>query len=177
MSEAEDKASQKKGWFARMKQGLSRSSNKLKDGVTGIFTKRKLDDDTLEELEDLLISADLGVTSSANICARVAEGRYDKEIAPDEVRRVLAEEVAKVLEPVAVPLTVDPSKRPHIILVIGVNGTGKTTTIGKLANQFKADGKSVMLAAGDTFRAAAIDQLKVWGERTHAPVIARDVGC
>ena len=176
MNEAEGNASPKKGWFARMKQGLSRSSNKLKDGVTGIFTKRKLDDETLEELEDLLISADLGVTSSANICARVAEGRYDKEIAPDEVRRVLAEEVAKVLGPVAVPLTVNPSKRPHIILVIGVNGTGKTTTIGKLANQFKAGGKSVMLAAGDTFRAAAIDQLKVWGERTHSPVIARDVG-
>ena len=166
----------KKGWFARMKEGLTRSSSKLTSGVTDIFTKRKLDDDTLEELEDLLISADLGVATSARICSQLADGRYDKEISPEEVRKVLSDEVTKILSPVAVPLEIDASHRPHVILMVGVNGTGKTTTIGKLAKQFKADGKSVMLAAGDTFRAAAIEQLKVWGDRTSTPVIARDVG-
>ena len=172
----EDGKHAKKGWFKRMKEGLTRSSNKLTIGVTDIFTKRKLDDDTLEELEDLLISADLGVSTSARICSQLADGRYDKEISPEDVRQVLSSEVTKILTPVAVPLTIDDSKKPHVILMVGVNGTGKTTTIGKLAKQLKADGKSVMLAAGDTFRAAAIDQLKVWGERTGVPVIARDVG-
>ena len=128
----------------------------------------------LDELEDLLIGADLGVETSARITGALKKGRFDKEIAPEEVRAVLAAEVERVLAPVAKPLVIDPAKKPHVVLVVGVNGTGKTTTIGKLAANFRRSGKSVMLAAGDTFRAAAIDQLKIWGERTGAPVIAGD---
>jgi fused signal recognition particle receptor len=163
------------GWFARMKAGLSKTSSKLTQGITGVFTKRKLDPETLERLEDLLIEADLGIDITTRITDALAEGRYDKGISPDEVRAVLAEEIAKVLEPVAKPLELGP-RSPHVILVVGVNGTGKTTTIGKLAAQYVGTGKKVMLVAGDTFRAAAIDQLKVWGERTGADVMAREVG-
>lgn len=166
----------KLGWFGRLKQGLAKSSNKLSEGITGIFTKRKLDDDTIEELEDLLIQADLGVDTATRITDRLAENKYDKEISPDEVREVLSDEVQQILAPVAVPFEIDQSKTPHVLLMVGVNGAGKTTTIGKLAKKFTDDGKKVMLAAGDTFRAAAIEQLKVWGERTGAPVIARDIG-
>ncbi|WP_349358589.1 signal recognition particle-docking protein FtsY [Stappia sp.] len=169
-------AAPKKSWFARLKDGLSRSSASLTGGITALFTKRKLDAETLEDLEDLLIQADLGVDTAMAIAERIGEGRFDKEIAPDEVRRVLAEEVARVLEPVARPLTLDPARKPHVILVVGVNGTGKTTTIGKLAAKLRAEGKTVMLAAGDTFRAAAVEQLKIWGQRTGSEVIARDTG-
>jgi len=169
-------AAPKKSWFSRLKDGLSRSSASLTGGITALFTKRKLDAETLEDLEDLLIQADLGVDTAMAIAERIGEGRFDKEIAPDEVRRVLAEEVARVLEPVARPLTLDPGRKPHVILVVGVNGTGKTTTIGKLAAKLRADGKTVMLAAGDTFRAAAVEQLKIWGQRTGSEVIARDTG-
>jgi fused signal recognition particle receptor len=167
---------EKKGWFKRLSDGLTKTSSRLTTGITSLFTKRKLDDDMLEELEDLLIGADLGVETSARITAALRKGRFDKEIAPDEVRDVLAEEVERVLGPVAKPLVIDPARKPHVILVVGVNGTGKTTTIGKLAARLRQDGKAVMLAAGDTFRAAAIDQLKIWGERTGAPVIASAVG-
>ncbi len=166
----------RKGMFGRLKERLTKSSSAIKDGVTGIFTKRKLDDTTLEELEELLITADLGVATAAKICARVGEGRYDKEISPDEVRHVLAQEIETLMAPVEAPLALDPSHRPHIILVVGVNGTGKTTTIGKLAKRFTDDGRRVVLAAGDTFRAAAIEQLRIWGERTGVPVIEKDVG-
>ena len=169
-------APQKKGWFSRLKDGLTKTSSRLSEGVTSIFTKRKLDDDTLEELEDLLIQADLGVETSMRITERLAAEKYDKEISPDEVREVLAAEVAKTLEPVARPLRIDPGNSPHVILVVGVNGTGKTTTIGKLARKFADEGKSVILAAGDTFRAAAVEQLKIWGERVGAPVITRKIG-
>jgi len=169
-------APQKKGWFSRLRDGLTKTSSRLSEGVTSIFTKRKLDDDTLEELEDLLIQADLGVETSMRITERLAAEKYDKEISPDEVREVLAAEVAKTLEPVAEPLRIDPGKKPHVILVVGVNGTGKTTTIGKFARKFTDDGKSVILAAGDTFRAAAVEQLKIWGERVGAPVITRQIG-
>jgi len=169
-------APQKKGWFSRLKDGLTKTSSRLSEGVTSIFTKRKLDDDTLEELEDLLIQADLGVETSMRITERLAAEKYDKEISPDEVREVLAAEVAKTLEPVARPLRIDPGNRPHVILVVGVNGTGKTTTIGKFARKFADEGKSVILAAGDTFRAAAVEQLKIWGERVGAPVVTRKIG-
>jgi len=169
-------APQKKGWFSRLKDGLTKTSSRLSEGVTSIFTKRKLDDDTLEELEDLLIQADLGVETSMRITERLAAEKYDKEISPDEVREVLAAEVAKTLEPVARPLRIDPGKKPHVILVVGVNGTGKTTTIGKFARKFADEGKSVILAAGDTFRAAAVEQLKIWGERVGAPVVTRKIG-
>jgi fused signal recognition particle receptor len=166
----------KQGWFQRLKAGLTKTSAKLSQDIAGIFTKRKLDADTLEELEELLIQADLGVETAMRITETLAKGRYNKEIAPDEVRAVLAAEVERVLEPVAKPLQLEGDHRPHVILVVGVNGTGKTTTIGKLAQRFVQAGKKVTLAAGDTFRAAAIDQLQIWGERTGAEVIARGVG-
>jgi fused signal recognition particle receptor len=166
----------KVSWWQKLKSGLSRTASSVSEGITGLFTKRKLDADTLEELEDLLIQADLGIDVAARISAAVGKGRYDKEIEPEEVKAILAEEVAKVLAPVAKPLVLDGAHKPYVLLMVGVNGSGKTTTIGKLASKFRAEGRSVMLAAGDTFRAAAIEQLKVWGERTGAPVIARDQG-
>lgn len=159
-----------------MKSGLTRTSSKLSDGISGLFTKRKLDADTLDDLEDLLIQADLGVETSMRITAVLSQGRYQKGISADDVREVLASEVARVLEPVARPLEIDDARKPHVVLMVGVNGTGKTTTIGKLAQRYAREGKKVMIAAGDTFRAAAIDQLKVWGERSGAKVVARDVG-
>ena len=164
------------GWFQRLKAGLGKTSSKLSDGITGLFTKRKLDGATLEELEDLLIQSDIGIPTAGRITAAISKGRFEKGISADEVRAILSEEVERVLGPVAKPLVVDAAKRPHVIMMVGVNGTGKTTTIGKLASKFKREGKSVMLAAGDTFRAAAIDQLVVWGERTGCPVVARPVG-
>ena len=166
----------KLGWFQRLKAGLTKTSARLSEDIAGIFTKRKLDADTLQELEDLLIQADLGVETAMRITEALAKGRYNKEIAPEEVRRVLASEVERALVPVAKPLTLQGDHRPHVILVVGVNGTGKTTTIGKLAHRMAGEGKKVTLAAGDTFRAAAIDQLKIWGERTGAELIARNVG-
>ncbi len=166
----------KKNWFARLTSGLSKSSTKISDGVAGIFTKRKLDSETIEELEELLITADLGVAAAERITDALAQDKFDKEISDEEVRAALADEVADTLRPLEKPLAADASRTPHIILMIGVNGAGKTTTIGKLARKFQDDGKSVMLAAGDTFRAAAIEQLTAWGERTGAPVIAREVG-
>lgn len=165
-----------KSWFQRLKSGLTRTSSKLTEGISGLFTKRKLDGATLEDLEDLLIQADLGVETSGRIIDRIAKGRFEKGISADEVRDILASEVEQVLAPVAKPLTVSADHKPHVILVVGVNGGGKTTTIGKLAARFKAESKTVLLAAGDTFRAAAIDQLKVWGERTGCEVITGSVG-
>jgi fused signal recognition particle receptor len=166
----------KRSWFAQLKAGLSRTSNSLSENLAGVLTKRKLDEDTLDELEEVLIRADLGVGMADRIRDAVASGRYDKGLTAEDVRAVLADEVARVLEPVATPFTLNAQAKPHVILVVGVNGTGKTTTIGKLAHQFKKDGAGVMLAAADTFRAAAIDQLKIWGERVGADVVARDVG-
>ena len=173
MSEVETKAG---GWFGRLKAGLTRSSAKLGEGITGIFTKRKLDDAALEALEELLISADLGVATAAKLTAHLAETRFDKEVAPEEVRRALAEDIARILDPVAAPLVVEAARKPHVVLVVGVNGSGKTTTIAKLASLYKAQGLKVLLAAGDTFRAAAIDQLKVWGERSGCAVVASAPG-
>ena len=155
---------------------MRRTSSSLSESVTSLFTKRKLDAATLDELEDALVQADLGVDAAARIVKAVAQGRYDKEVSPAEVKAILAGEVEKVLEPVAKPLAVDRARKPFVILMIGVNGSGKTTTIGKLAAKFRGQGLAVMLAAGDTFRAAAIEQLKVWGERTGAPVLAREQG-
>ncbi|MEX1148288.1 MAG: signal recognition particle-docking protein FtsY [Sphingomonadales bacterium] len=167
---------EKQGWFRRLRTGLAKTTTNLSDGITGIFTRARLDDDTIEELEDLLITADIGVDMAAHVTEALAASRYDKNITPSEVQAVLAREVAKVLEPVALPLMVDGANKPHVILMVGVNGTGKTTTMGKLAARFRGEGKSVMLAAGDTFRAAAIEQLQIWGERTGAPVVSSKVG-
>ncbi len=174
--EPEPAAQPKRNWFDRLRSGLSKTSNKLTEGITGVFTKRKLDAAMLEELEDLLIQADLGIDTASRVSDALSVGRFNKDITPEEVKAVLAEEVEKILRPVATPLDVESSHRPHVILVVGVNGTGKTTTIGKLARNFTAEGKKVMLAAGDTFRAAAIEQLKIWGERTASPVVAAEIG-
>jgi fused signal recognition particle receptor len=163
-------------WWNRLRDGLSRSSSAIGKGITDIFTKRKLDATTIEELEDVLIQADLGIDVATRITAAVGKGRFDKEIPPDEIRSVLASEVEAVLTPVARALELDPSRKPFVILMVGVNGSGKTTTIGKLAAKFASQGKKVTLAAGDTFRAAAIEQLKVWGGRTGSPVVAREQG-
>ncbi|TYC52535.1 signal recognition particle-docking protein FtsY [Rhodobacterales bacterium] len=166
----------KLSWFQRLRHGLSRSSASLTEGITSIFTKRKLDAAMLEELEDILIQADLGVETAMAITDRLSDGRYDKEISPEEVRSILSEEVEKVLLPVARPLDLDKGHKTHVVLMVGVNGTGKTTTIGKLSQKLRSEGKSVMLAAGDTFRAAAVEQLKIWGDRTGAEVVARATG-
>ncbi|MCG8492066.1 MAG: signal recognition particle-docking protein FtsY [Sneathiellales bacterium] len=174
MSDLEQK--EKKGWFRRLKEGLKKSSNAISTGITDIFTKRKLDDDVLEELEELLITSDLGVTTAARIAANIGKSRYDKEISPEEIREALAEEVAAILKPVALPFELKTDLKPHVVLVVGVNGSGKTTTIGKLAKQYADQGKKVLLAAGDTFRAAAVEQLTIWGERTGAKVVTTKVG-
>ena len=163
-------------WLQRLRQGLSRSSRELSSSISGVFTKRKLDEDTLQDLEDVLIRADLGVETALRVTDALASGRYGREISDAEVRAVMAAEVEKVLAPVATPLELDLSHKPHVILVVGVNGTGKTTTIGKLAAKLSAGGLSVMLAAGDTFRAAAIEQLKIWGERTGSVVVSSKLG-
>ncbi|MCR4524044.1 MULTISPECIES: signal recognition particle-docking protein FtsY [Bosea] len=161
----------KRSWWRRLTEGLSRTSSALTTGITDLFTKRKLDAGTLEDLEDILIQADLGLATSAKIAKAVGDGRYDKQIDPAEVKAILAREVESILVPVAQPLAIDATKKPFVLLMVGVNGSGKTTTIGKLAAKFRSEGKSVMLAAGDTFRAAAIEQLRVWGERTGAEVV------
>ncbi|KKC35088.1 cell division protein FtsY [Devosia epidermidihirudinis] len=166
----------RQGWFARLASGLKRSSDQLSGSITSVFTKRKLDGATLDELEDVLIQADLGIETATAITETLRRDRFDKDVSGEDVRAVLAAEVEKVLGPVARPLVIDPSHKPFIILMIGVNGSGKTTTIGKLAQKFAQEGKSVMLAAGDTFRAAAIEQLQVWGQRTNAPVVSRPAG-
>ncbi|MEN3792505.1 signal recognition particle-docking protein FtsY [Fulvimarina sp. MAC3] len=169
-------AAPKLPWLQRLREALGRSSSNLTGSITSIFTKRKLDEDVLQDFEDVLIQADLGVETAMRITDRLSDGRYGKEISGAEVKRVLAEEIEKTLDPVAQPLELDLEKVPHVILVVGVNGTGKTTTIGKLAAKLTRAGISVTLAAGDTFRAAAVEQLKIWGERTGSEVVARQIG-
>ena len=166
---------QRSGWFSRLKEGLSKSSKTIGGSITAIFTKRKLDKATLQDLEDTLIQADLGLPVAERIIAAVSHGRYDKEIDPEEVKRILASEVAKVLKPVEVPFNFG-SEKPFVIAVVGVNGSGKTTTIGKLGSIAAGEGFKVMFAAGDTFRAAAIEQLTIWGKRIGAETISRPTG-
>ena len=166
----------KPNWLNRLKSGLSKSTTKLTDGIAGILTKRKLDDDALEELEEVLITADLGPATAAKLTASLAATRFNKEVSEEEVRTALADEIDKILEPIATPLAIDASHKPHVVLVVGVNGSGKTTTIGKLAQYYCEQGLSVTLGAGDTFRAAAVEQLKIWGDRTGCPVISGKQG-
>ncbi len=172
----EGEAAPRANWFGRMRAGLSRSSAKLSGGISGIFTRRKLDDEALEALEELLIAADLGPATAAKLAAELARTRFGKDVSPEEVRAALAEQIAAILAPVAKPLVLDPAHRPSVLLVVGVNGTGKTTTIGKLAKQWQGEGRRTFLAAGDTFRAAAISQLEVWGQRARCPVLTRPPG-
>lgn len=167
---------EKTSWLQRLTSGLKRTSDQLSENIGAVFTKRKLDAATLENLEDVLIQADLGVDVAASIANALTKERFDKTISANEVRAVLAGEVERVLTPVACPLQIDTEQKPFVILMVGVNGSGKTTTIGKMAQKFANEGHEVMLAAGDTFRAAAIEQLQIWGQRTGAPVVVREAG-
>jgi len=160
------------GFFSRLKEGLTRSTQKLTTGITTVFTRRKLDDAALEELEELLIGADLGPAVAQHIIAEFRRSKFGKDVTDEEVKQALAEEIAAILAPVAQPLEIDRTLRPHVVLVVGVNGTGKTTTIGKLALQYQQQGLRPILVAGDTFRAAAVEQLQVWGSRTGAVVVS-----
>ena len=160
------------GILSRLKEGLSRSTQKISESITAVFRKRRLDDQALEELEDLLIAADLGTEVAERVIASFRRSRFGKEVTEEEIKQALAEEITEILAPVAQPLVLNPALKPHVVLVVGVNGTGKTTTIGKLAQHYHDEGKRVVMAAGDTFRAAAVEQLQIWGERTGAPVIA-----
>ena len=164
------------GMFARLKAGLARTATQLSGGLTGVFTKARLDADTVRSLEDALIRADVGTALAHELAAEVAKDRYDTDISESELRRLLADAIANVLAPAAKPFVIDAARKPFVVLVAGVNGTGKTTTIGKLAAKLSDQKQRVWLAAGDTFRAAAIDQLKIWGERAKAPVIAHSPG-
>jgi fused signal recognition particle receptor len=167
---------EKKSWFGRIKAGLSRSSAKLGGGITGIFAKRKLDDETLAELEELLISADLGWGLAREATERLRHAKFNQEVPPEEIKEALAGTIEPFLEPVEQPFRLDPARKPNVILVVGANGSGKTTTIGKLAKRWRDDGQKVVLAAGDTFRAAAVAQLQVWGARAGVPVMTAPPG-
>lgn len=166
------------GWLSRLTNGLSKSSHKFTQGLTDLVTKRKLDDETLEALEDLLVEADLGPKTAAKVVKSFSEGRFGKDIDDNEVRHALADTMAVLLEPVAKPLEMTkPKEGPFVVLVVGVNGAGKTTTIGKIAHNLHiGKHKTVMIAAGDTFRAAAIEQLEVWAKRAHTPIVKKDIG-
>ena len=169
-------APEKGGWWSRLKQGLKRSSDRLGDGLKTIFVSRILDQSTLEELEDLLITSDLGVETAARLTGELGKQRLNQDVTLEGVKAFLANSIEAILDPVVQPLVLDPSHKPHVVLVVGVNGSGKTTTMGKLAKQWKDEGISVMMAAGDTFRAAAVEQLQVWGQRVGAPVISGPPG-
>ncbi len=160
------------GFLSRLKQGLSRSTAKIADGIGAVLVRRKLDDEALAELEELLITADLGNEVASRVIAAFRRSRFGREVTDIEVKEALAEEIAAILAPVAKPLVIDRSLKPHVVLMVGVNGTGKTTTIGKLAQQYRDEGMKSVLVAGDTFRAAAVEQLQVWGERTGVPVVS-----
>ena len=159
-------------WLGRLKAGLTKTSSQIGGGIADIFRKRRLDDAAIQELEDLLITSDLGLDAAARLVGNLKKTRFGKEVSDQEVRAALATDIADILSPIAIPLEIDVARKPHVVLVVGVNGSGKTTTIGKFARLYKAQGLDVMLAAGDTFRAAAVEQLKIWGERTGCPVIS-----
>jgi fused signal recognition particle receptor len=159
-------------FFNKLKSGLAKSAEKLGANIAATFTKRKLDDAALEELEEMLISADLGTAVAAEIIANFRSTRFGKEVSDAEIREALAADIAGILQPVALPLLPDPGRKPFVILMVGVNGAGKTTTIGKLAALYREQGLTPVLAAGDTFRAAAVEQLQIWGGRANAEVIS-----
>ena len=171
MIEQEDR-----GWFARLKAGLDKSSKKISDGFSELFVKKRLDINLLEDIEDILIQADLGISTSLKLRKVLEKAKFNQEITPDEVKAILAQEITKMLEPVSQPLDINTNNKPHVILVCGVNGSGKTTTIGKLAKQFSESGKVTVLVAADTFRAAASEQLQIWGERAGCEVVTGSAG-
>ena len=165
-----------KTWWQRLTGGMRRTSSSIGGAITDLVTKRKLDAAAIEDLEEVLIRADLGIDTAGRVAAAIAEGRYDKDASPDDVKAILAAEVEKILTPVAKPLAIAADARPFVILVVGVNGSGKTTTIGKLAARLTRERKTVTLVAGDTFRAAAIEQLKIWSERTGSGLVSGETG-
>lgn len=171
-----DKAEEHRGWIGRLRAGMARSSARLTQGINTIFNRRRLDEEALLELEELLIASDMGIGVAGEVAQSLRRTRFNQEVLPEEVRAALAEEVIRLVEPVMKPLHIDPTKKPFVILVVGVNGSGKTTTIAKLARQYREEGRKVLLAAGDTFRAAAVEQLQIWGERTGCPVVTRPEG-
>ena len=171
-----DSADERRGWIRRLRTGMARSSARLTQGINTIFNRRRLDEDALLELEELLIASDMGVGVAGEVAESLRRTRFNQEVSPEEVRAALAEQVIRLVEPVTKPLRIDLTKKPFVILVIGVNGSGKTTTIAKLAKQYRDDAHQVVLAAGDTFRAAAVEQLQIWGERTGCPVVTRPEG-
>lgn len=166
----------RRGFLSKLRTGLSRSASALADNLSGLFVKQKLDADTVSQLAEALVRADVGSIRASNIAASIAKGRYNTEISEAELKSVLAAQIASILKPVEQPFVIDTGHKPFVILVVGVNGTGKTTTIGKLAQKYSREGSRVMLAAGDTFRAAAVEQLKLWGARTGTEVFARNSG-
>lgn len=157
-------------WFKRLKEGLQKSSSRLTEGITTLITHRKLDDEALEELEELLITSDLGVATAQELVQKLSKQRYNQNISPEEIRSIFAEEIESILAPHARELTIPNSTKPFVLLVLGVNGSGKTTTIGKLAKKWKDQGLQLSLVAGDTFRAAAMEQLEVWAARANVPL-------
>jgi len=175
MSDSTNDTGDKKSWFGRLAGGLKRSSSSLGAAIVDLVTKGPMDPAKLDMIQDALVRADLGYDLAHRVTKVISQGVYSQGITSDEVKAVVAAEVEKILEPVAKPLVIGDAK-PFVILVAGVNGSGKTTTIGKLASKLAAEGRKVVLAAGDTFRAAAIDQLKIWGQRTGAKVVANAPG-
>jgi fused signal recognition particle receptor len=166
----------KLAWWARLRAGLGATASQIGSGISRIFLSRKLDSQTLQELEDVLIQADLGLDLASRMLETLRRERFDQAIDPEEIKAMLASEIERVLAKVAQPLVIDTTKKPYILLMVGVNGAGKTTTIGKLAAKFRAMDQKVLLAAGDTFRAAAIEQLTIWADRTGAEIITRPQG-
>lgn len=164
------------GFFSRLKEGLSRSTQKLGTNLTSVFTKRRLDEESLEQLEEVLIAADFGPEVAENVIETFRKTRFGAEVSDQEIKDALAKEISKVLTPVALPFKPNPELKPHVVLMVGVNGTGKTTTIGKMAKFFGDQGLKTMMVAGDTFRAAAVEQLQIWGDRVGAPVISGKPG-
>jgi fused signal recognition particle receptor len=163
-------------WLERLRGGFKKTSDRLGDNLTGLFTRAALDEETLDEIEEALVASDLGPTTAAKVRNRLASERFERGLSEAGVREIVAQELAKILAPVATPLEIDAFPRPQVILVVGVNGSGKTTTIAKLAHLFLEQDYGVLLAAGDTFRAAAIGQLKVWAERIGVPIITGPEG-
>ena len=170
------------GWLQKLKQGLSKSSQKVSDSLqsltslSSLIGASKLDASSIEEVEDALIGADLGIKSAARLAEAVRKHKFDGPVTSDSLAAAVADSIAEILRPVATPLVLDPGNRPHVLLLVGVNGSGKTTTAGKLAQLWHQQDKTVMLAAGDTFRAAAVEQLQIWGKRTGTKVIIGDQG-
>jgi fused signal recognition particle receptor len=173
---ADAEVPERRSWVNRLRAGMARSSARLTEGINTIFNRRRLDDDALLELEELLIASDMGIGIAAEVTAELRRTRFNQDVSPEEVRGALAEEVIRLVEPVMRPLRIDFDKKPFVILVVGVNGSGKTTTIAKLAKQYCDAGHRVVLAAGDTFRAAGVEQLQIWGERTGCRVVTKPAG-